>query len=276
MDRGSYYLESRTKFVTSTAACAALYAVTNALTSFIHTPWGVGEFRIVIVPAFFALVSGPLSAAVGGAVGSFLGDLVLQGTGGTNLVLNLTVGVPANFVGPFLIGWIFQKVKNWRGFIAGSVVGLFVGNLIAAAGVVFVLGALGTRLPDLVILGLLLFWFGTMFPVEVIAVPPIIRALRPWASKLSSGDYPVINEPDKRSLWAWTATVTIIVLAGVPIIFLLSTTSYWQQLTGVFSESPPSWVWAMLFALSALAVVVMAGLVNKLWPQKRTVPQVQK
>src|SRR3990170_8513552 len=79
---------------------AALYAVAIALTAFIPTPWGVGSFRPgVLIPAFFALIYGPIVGGVGAAIGCFIGDLVQSTFGLTNPLLSLVAGVPGNFVG---------------------------------------------------------------------------------------------------------------------------------------------------------------------------------
>jgi hypothetical protein len=245
-----YQRGNTTRFITSSAMCAVLYAILNALTASIHTPWGIGEFRPgVVIPAFFAVVAGPLPAAVGGAVGSFLGDIALTGTGGTNLALALFAGAPANFVGFLVLGWIFQKIKTWKGFIIGTTSGLFIGNLIAAVGVVLLLG-----FPSILILGYLLFWVGTMFPFVVIFVPVLVRVMKPYASQLTAGDYTVITEPSRRVLWTWSILVSVLMLVAVTILVL--TESGFIAATGGTAEA-----WIALFAGSAVAVLVVGAFI---------------
>ena len=179
--------KGRSSLVATAAMCAALYAVANALTSFISTPFGIGEFRPgIVIPIFFAIVSGPLPAAIGASVGSFVGDMIsLVPEARSNIVWALAGGALGNFLGMLVLGWIFQKLKNWKGFIIGTTVGLFVGKCVASAGVVltglYILPASFTQLgfsktyanglfglpggvASLIFLGLFLFWFGTMFP----------------------------------------------------------------------------------------------------------------
>lgn len=251
----------------SAAICAALYAIFDALTSTIRTPWGVGEFRPgIVVPAFFAIVAGPIPAAIGAGVGSFIADMVsLVPSGASTPLLAAVAGAPANFIGILLLGWIYQKSKTWRGFISGTTVGLFIGNLWAAAFVVWLVG-LGSSL----ILGLLLFWFGTMFPFVVILVPAMLRYLRPYAAKLSSGkEYPVITEPDRKLLWVWSILVATLVLAAMAALLVFQ--------TGLVRSSPGADVnfgfaqlklsgataWELLFGISALAVLVVGAFVPK-------------
>ena len=206
---------STARFVRSAATCAALYAIVNIITSPIRTPWGVGEFRPgVVIPAFYALVFGPVPAAVGAGVGSFVGDMISLVPGGaSNPLLAIVAGGVGNFLGFLVLGWVYQKIKGWKGFILGTTSGLFLGNLWAAAGVVFLL-----RLPAILTLGFLLFWFGTMFPFVVILVPGLIRAMRPYSSQLSAdSSYPELVEPQKKVLWSWTIAVSILVLASLGV-----------------------------------------------------------
>ncbi len=101
------YSQSRAKLVASAAICAALYAIVNILTSVLRTPFGVGEFRPgVVIPAFFAVVVGPIPAGVGAAIGSFISDIIsLVPGGGSTPALALLAGAPANFVGFLLLGF---------------------------------------------------------------------------------------------------------------------------------------------------------------------------
>jgi uncharacterized membrane protein len=242
---------STARFVAVAASCAALYAIVNILTSPIRTPWGVGEFRPgVVIPAFYAIVFGPLPAALGAGFGSFIGDMVsLVATGASNPLLAIVAGGVGNFLGFLVMGWIFQKIKGWRGFVIGTTSGLFVGNLWAGAGVVFLLNLH----PEVLILGFLLFWFGTMFPFVVFFVPALVRAMRPYASKLSAeGSYPDLIEPRKGVLWAWTIAVSVLVLAslGVFLVFQSSLSSSFSTL----------WM-EILLIVSAVSVLVVGAFI---------------
>lgn len=84
---------------------------------------------------FFAFYLRPVSIGLATALGTFIGDaFFLTPFGLTNPLLSLIAGVPANFVGFYLIGWWFRKFKGWNGFVLGTFISLFVGNFIAAAG----------------------------------------------------------------------------------------------------------------------------------------------
>ena len=247
--------------------CAALYAIFDALTSTLRTPWGVGEFRPgIVIPVFFAIVAGPIPAAIGAGVGSFIADMVsLVPSGASTPALAAIAGAPANFLGILLVGWIYQKFRSWKGFIGGTTVGLFFGNLWAAVFVVYLLG-LSTSL----ILGLLLFWFGTMFPFVVILVPAMLRYLRPYASKLSSRyEYPNIIEPNRKLLWAWSITIAVLVLAAMGALLVFQ--------AGLVKSSPGAILnlgfaqfsisgalsWELLFGVSAVAVLLVGAFVPR-------------
>jgi hypothetical protein len=178
--------------VTVIAVCAALYAVAKGLTAFIPTPWGVGQLLLgIFVPAFFAVVSETVPAAVGAALGMFLGDtLFLTPLGLTTPVLSLAAGVPANFVAFLLFGWLVKRYGSWPSFITSSVGTITLGNFLAAILVVifgpFVipyLGTLSTLAKFELATGLTVFWTTTMVPAMMIALPPLIRAVRPLVGR---------------------------------------------------------------------------------------------
>jgi len=235
------------RLVAAAATCAALYAIVNILTSPIRAPWGVGEFRPgVVIPAFYALVFGPLPAAVGAGLGSFIGDMVsLVATGASTPLLAVVAGGIANFLGFLILGWVYQKIKGSKGFIIGTTSGLFVGNLWAAAGVVLLLG-----FPKILILGYLLFWFGTMFPFVVIFVPAVIRAMKPYASKLSTNShaYPDLAEPEKKVLWTWTIAVSVLILAGLGVFLAFE--------SGLAKDFNVVWIEILLIVSAASVLVV--------------------
>jgi len=166
---------------------AALYAVAIAVTSPIPTPWGVGHFRPgVVIPAFFTVVFGPIIGGVGAAIGCFLGDFALSFFGLTTPLLSLIAGVPGNFVGFYVLGWLMSKWRSVASFVISSLVALIVGNLIAALGV---LAYFWFVVPDwaswpmsmkiAVVSGLTLFWVVTMVIFVVPLVPVIVSYVEP-------------------------------------------------------------------------------------------------
>jgi hypothetical protein len=250
---------STARLIATAATCAALYAIVNILSSPVRTPWGVGEFRPgVVIPAFYAVVFGPVPAAIGAGLGSFIGDMVsLVATGGSTPLIALVAGGVGNFLGFLVLGWVYQKMKGWKGFVAGTTSGLFVGNLWAAAGVVYLL-----QLPAILILGFLLFWFGTMFPFVIILVPAIVRAMRPYASKLSLNySYPELYEPTKKVLWGWTLAVSALVLAGLGVFL-----AFQSSLSSSFSIY---WI-SVLLAVSAVSVIVVGVFIPTTKKQETT------
>jgi len=115
----------------------ALYAVIGILTYFgIFAP-DVGVVRFwpaVFVPGVFAVLFGPWTGGVGAAIGIFFSDMVIHG----NAFLSLTVGVPSNFIGFFLVGYIARKNLSW----SKTVLGLAAGSAIVALLVYLALGFL--------------------------------------------------------------------------------------------------------------------------------------
>ncbi|MEM3506462.1 MAG: hypothetical protein QXT31_02255 [Candidatus Bathyarchaeia archaeon] len=96
-----------------TSVCATLYAGLGYLTYLgIFTPViGVVRFwPVVIVPAVFSMIFGPLVGGIGAAIGIFISDLAIHG----NALLSLVVGVPANFICFYLIGFFGNKNFNWK------------------------------------------------------------------------------------------------------------------------------------------------------------------
>lgn len=94
----------RTLTVTLTGLNAALYATVGYMTFLgIFTPV-IGVVRFwpgVFIPAVFAALFGPMVGGVGAAIGIFISDMVIHG----NPLLSLTVGVPANFIMFYIIGY---------------------------------------------------------------------------------------------------------------------------------------------------------------------------
>jgi len=110
---------------------AALYAVVGILTNLGIVAPVVGVVRFwpaVVVPGVFAVLFGPLGGGIGAAIGIFISDMVYPGHG--NALLSLTVGVPSNFAGFYLIGYISRKNLNWRKTTLGLAAGCVIAGLI--------------------------------------------------------------------------------------------------------------------------------------------------
>lgn len=215
------------------AITAVLYALAKGATAFISTPWGVGQLLIgIFVPAFMAVMSDTLSAAIGAGLGTFLGDVFfLTPLGQTNPVLSLVAGVPANFVAFLLFGWFVKKYRSWPAFVAGTVSFVTLGNLIAGFSVVVLGSALFSNLqkffsafnPAGLILGYTLFWTSTMIPAILIAVPLLARAVKPLEGRSSIlSDYPSWSDVSVKNRLTVSVVFSIALLALGAVFFLAS------------------------------------------------------
>lgn len=104
---------------------AALYAVVGRLTDLgiVAPVMGVVAFwPAAVIPAIFAVLYGPWTAGLGAGIGIFIRDMQFHG----NALLSLTVGVPANFFGFFIIGYLAQRQLDWRKMTLGWVTGLII------------------------------------------------------------------------------------------------------------------------------------------------------
>jgi hypothetical protein len=228
------------------AVTAALYAVARAATPFV-TPAGVGQLLLgTFVIAFFATVSDPLSVAIGAGVGTFIADsLVLTSLGGTNPALSLAAGVPANFVATLLLGYFVHRYRSWPAFVAAVVIFVSVGDLIAGV-LVVVLGPIA--FPSLIkglvqtygavqlSLGLALYWNTTAIPAALLITPPLIRAVKPLASRSSI----ISNYPDWGASKTSRAVAASLVLGGLfalsESLFLISGAQFIPLNMAIFAE----------------------------------------
>jgi len=144
-------------------------------------PWGFGQFRpVVIIPAFFATIFGPLPIGVIAAIG-IIADSVKHGYVYPG---SLIAAVPGNFLGFYLFGHILRKRFTWGRFIFASHLTLTLANLVVAALYILVyktiymgqLSGLGRGSLTLLVAGLTLWWFITMLPFVLLVTPPLIRA----------------------------------------------------------------------------------------------------
>jgi hypothetical protein len=91
----------------TTAMNAAVYAGVGALwTVFPITVYGIRFWPQVFVPATFSVLFGAWTGGVGAAIGIFLADVIY---GHHDALLSLLVGVPSNFLGFFIIGWLTNR-----------------------------------------------------------------------------------------------------------------------------------------------------------------------
>jgi len=106
--------------VVTIGVCAALYTTIGIATYLgVFTPViGIVRFwPAVFVPAMFAMLFEPMVGGMGAAIGIFLSDLyVFYTTGQTNPILSLIAGVPANFLGFYIIGKIGRSRNRWSGW----------------------------------------------------------------------------------------------------------------------------------------------------------------
>lgn len=105
----------KTSDVTLLAMNAALYAAVGYLVYFIFpvvapTIGGVRFWPVVVIPATFALLFGPIVGGGGAAIGIFISDMLIHG----DPLLSLTAGVTSNFVCFGLIGYLSRKNLDWR------------------------------------------------------------------------------------------------------------------------------------------------------------------
>lgn len=207
MGNGGQAASSVSTKVAIIALTAILYTVGKWVTSGIQTPWGVGQLLIgIFLPAFMAVTCDTLSVAVGAGLGTFVGDIFVR----TNPLLSLLAGVPANFVAFLLFGWFVKKYKSWPAFVAGTIAFVTLGNLIAATNVyLFIPFALGVTLPSSAILGLTVFWNTTSIPAILIAVPILVRAVRPIYGRSRI----LTDFPSWSSSIGWTRTLYAVVFA---------------------------------------------------------------
>jgi len=218
----------RSLTITSTALCAALYAVCSFATAYIQSPWGMGQFRpAVIVPAFFAIVFGPWVGGIGAAVGTLICDSIKHGT---LYMGSLIAAVPGNFVGFYLLGYVAKKRFTWSRFILASNITLIVGNFIVAFLYIFaykLLYAQALKMPveALVALsiGLTLFWFITMLPFMLIITPLLIKAAAVAFPTIVSEDIRVCSL--KKEIPKRAFSLSLIVPGIVMLLLGVATTS---------------------------------------------------
>ncbi len=241
---------------------AALYASAIVPTSFIPTPWGVGNVRPgVLIPAFFAVVFGPVIGGVGAAIGCFIGDFALSFFGLTNPLLSLLAGVPGNFIGFYLLGWFAKKYHSWGSYVVTSFISLLIGNAVCAIGVV---GFYSTVIPIWsswpievklgTIFGFTFFWVATMIPFVIPLMPVLLRVVKPMLSTRYL-NVPKITWGKPNATLKSTAIIALILIGlyGIVMFTPLGDIIFSEALYG-----PTYWIKSLM--LIASAVVIAFGL----------------
>lgn len=94
--------------LSATIINATLYASLGYMTYLgLFTPV-IGVVRFwpsVVVPGFFTVAFGPMVGGLGAAIGIFISDIMIHG----NVLLSLLVGVPANFLGFYVMGFLARR-----------------------------------------------------------------------------------------------------------------------------------------------------------------------
>jgi hypothetical protein len=239
------------------AIVAALYAVGKALTAYIPSPWGIGEFLIgLFIPAFFAVVSETFPVALGAGLGTFVGDVFfLTPLKETTPVLSLVAGVPANFVAFLLFGWFVKRYRSWPAFVASTVCFVTLGNLIAAVNVVEFLA-----LPQGLILGFTLFWNIGAIPAVIVGVPILLRATQPLMGRSTILKYGASwsgNVGPRQTAAALGFSALFVIFGAVLFLGAPGTLSSWPGL-------------GLYFAIAAAVVVIFGPLAGLLAGSKRS------
>ncbi|HFC49543.1 MAG TPA: hypothetical protein ENJ59_02290 [Thermofilum sp.] len=103
--------------IAAASICGVLYAIigyASYLGIFAPVVGVVRFWPSVFVPAVFSVVFGPWVGGAGAAIGIFISDMTIHG----NALLSLSVGVPANFVGFYVVGLLSEKRGRKWGVVA--------------------------------------------------------------------------------------------------------------------------------------------------------------
>jgi len=156
-----------------TAANAAVYAGIGALwTLFPLLVFGVRFWPQVFAPAVFAVLFGPWVGGVGAGIGIFIADVLY---GHHDALLSLLVGVPSNFVGFYVVGWLsnheFKNVTR-RMLVILTVLIQPIYAVILVYGFFLLLGASGLQSPST--------YLGLVGLIVVIAVLGLLLVRNKW------------------------------------------------------------------------------------------------
>jgi uncharacterized membrane protein len=133
----------------TTAVNAAVYAGVGALwTVFPITVYGIRFWPQVFVPATFSVLFGAWAGGVGAAIGIFLADVIY---GHHDVLLSLLVGVPSNFLGFFIIGWLTNRTQTRIIKRVLILVSLVIPVVLAGYGMLLLAGPTGFASPQLLL-----------------------------------------------------------------------------------------------------------------------------
>ncbi len=105
-------LSVSTRGIVLTALCAALYAAVGYLLWLgAQGPGGIMFWPAVIVPAVFSIVFSPWIGGAGAAIGIFIADVTYHHV---NPLQSLIVGVPANFLGFYILGYVARRAGDTK------------------------------------------------------------------------------------------------------------------------------------------------------------------
>jgi len=230
--------ETKTRFLTPTqiamtAINAALYATIGIMTFFgIFAPPPIGVVRfwpVVVIPGIFATLFGPWVGGIGAAIGIFASDMVVHG----NALLSVTVGVPSNFLGFYLLGYIARKEINLRKLA----VVLAIGVLIIIGGIYSIVAYLpetfeftGLSTTDSILLFLaavggsyaLIIIIASLWPEWKSYGVASVIGLGVGSAIIGIGLVAYLNTPFYYSLlwfiWVFTTEIPFLLLLGPPIL----------------------------------------------------------
>lgn len=196
------------------------------MTAYIPSPLGFGQFRpAVVIPAFFAVIFGPIPAGVGAAIGTLICDSIKHG----GLYMgSLIAAVPGNFMGFYLFGLICKRF-SWTRFILATFITLTLANFIVAFLYIYIFKTLFLRSLELSFAGLMgltialtVWWFATMLPFVLTLTPILIRVAASNFPQLVSEQVRsgIKHEVPKRSLGlAMLIPGLLLILTGLLVGF---------------------------------------------------------
>jgi hypothetical protein len=122
----------KTQSITLIAVNAALYAAIGYILYVVFpflcpTIGGVRFWPVVVIPATFAVLFGPIVGGSGAAIGIFISDIFIHG----DPLLSLTAGVTSNFVCFYIIGKMTRSRLSWNKAFSGLGIGVI---MLAALG----------------------------------------------------------------------------------------------------------------------------------------------
>ncbi len=141
---------------------------------------GVRFWPAVVIPSTLATLFGPWVGGASAAIGIFLSDMASHGMA----LLSLTVGVPANFLGFYIIGALTDRGSSVKRLVLANTIGLAVGSLYIGLGLTvwsrFFFLPFHSEMTPLSLAGgmsVAAWTFITEAPFLYLVVPPLVRAV---------------------------------------------------------------------------------------------------